>query len=113
MGYIIAVAGKGGTGKTTISALLVRIIKDKKQASILAIDADPNSNLAESLGVKIDKTIADVLDAIAVNPDIVPNGMPKDRYIEYQIQNIIQEQDGFDIISMGKPDRKAPGAIVM
>lgn len=104
MSCIIAVAGKGGTGKTTIAALLVRVLKEKKGKSILAIDADPNNNLAENLGVKSNKTIADVLDNIASNPDVVPIGMTKDRYIEYQVQSVIQEAGGFDIISMGKPE---------
>ncbi|MFA5096820.1 MAG: ArsA-related P-loop ATPase, partial [Candidatus Omnitrophota bacterium] len=53
MGHIIAMAGKGGTGKTTIAALLVRIIKEKELGSVLAVDADPNHNLGELLGVEV------------------------------------------------------------
>jgi len=104
MGCIIAMAGKGGTGKTTIASLIIRSIKERKLGSILAIDADPNSNLGELLGVKPGSNIGEILDNISVNPKIVPSGMPKDRFIEYQVQSAIQEEDGFDILSMGKPE---------
>ncbi len=104
MGHIIAMAGKGGTGKTTIAALIVRIIKEKRLGSILAIDADPNSNFAEALGIESKETIGEVLDNIAAHPEKVPTGMPKDRFIEYQVQALVQEGDGFDILTMGRPE---------
>ena len=104
MGYTIAIAGKGGTGKTTIAALLVRLIKEKKMGSCLAVDADPNSNLAETLGVEVKATISGILDNIAGRPDRVPQGWTKDRFIEYQVQAAVQEAQGFDILTMGKPE---------
>jgi CO dehydrogenase maturation factor len=104
MSYVIALAGKGGTGKTTIASLLVRIIKEKKKGSILAVDADPNSNLAEFLGVKQDKSIGSILDEISANPDMVPKGMAKDRFIELEVQKAITEDDGFDVLTMGRPE---------
>ena len=104
MGYIIALAGKGGTGKTTVAALIVRIIKEKKLGSILAVDADPNSNLSEALGIELKETIGGILDDIAGHPEKVPAGMPKDRFIEYRIQTAIQEGDGFDLLTMGRPE---------
>ena len=104
MGYVIAMAGKGGTGKTTIAALIVRLIKEKKLGSVLAIDADPNSNLGESLGVKAGDNIGRILDDLSVAPDKVPSGMAKERFIQFQVQSAIQEEDGFDILSMGKPE---------
>lgn len=104
MGYTIAIAGKGGTGKTTVSALLVRLLKEKKLGSILAVDADPNSNLGEALGVQINETVGGILDKIAVNPESVPQGMPKDRFIEYQVQSAVYEGQGFDLLSMGRPE---------
>jgi len=104
MGYTIAIAGKGGTGKTTIAALLVRIFTEKKLGSILAIDADPNSNLAEGLGIKPEATISQIIDDIAKHPEKVPSGISKDRFIEYQIETIIQECDGFDLLTMGRPE---------
>jgi CO dehydrogenase maturation factor len=104
MGYTIAIAGKGGTGKTTIAALIVRIIKENEAGSILAVDADPNSNLSQSLGVEAKKTIGVILDDIAKHPDRIPAGMTKDRFIEYQIQAAIEEAQGFDLLTMGKPE---------
>ena len=104
MGYVIAVAGKGGTGKTTISALLVRLLKEKKPGAILAVDADPNSNLAEALGLEVKETIGQILDGIAAHPDKVPAGMTKDRFIEYKVQTAVQEAEGFDVLTMGRPE---------
>ncbi len=104
MGYLIAIAGKGGTGKTTIAALLVRVMKEKRMGSLLAIDADPNSNLAELLGVKVERTIGSILDEIAVHPEKVPQDMSKDRFLEYQVLTALCEEDGFDILTMGRPE---------
>jgi len=104
MGYVIAIAGKGGTGKTTVAALIVRILKEKKLGSILAIDADPNSNLAEALGQPVKHTIGQILNDISAHPEKVPSGMPKDRFIEYQVQAAIEEGEGFDTLTMGRPE---------
>ena len=104
MGYIIALAGKGGTGKTTIAALIIRSIKEKKLGSVLAIDADPNSNLGEVLGIKEGDSVGGILDHISANPDKVPSGMTKERFIQYQLQSAVREGNGFDILSMGKPE---------
>ncbi|MCM8795584.1 MAG: AAA family ATPase [Candidatus Omnitrophica bacterium] len=104
MSYTIAIAGKGGTGKTTIATLLVRLIKENKLGSILAIDADPNSNLAEGLGIEIKETISSILDDISLHPEIIPKDMSKDRFIEYQIHTAISEGDGFDLLTMGRPE---------
>lgn len=104
MGYVIAVAGKGGTGKTTLAALMVRLIRDNKLGSILAVDADPNSNLGEVLGVEPKLTIGSILDEIAEHPDKIPGSMPKDRFIEYEVQSAVSEAEGFDVLTMGKPE---------
>lgn len=104
MGYVIAVAGKGGTGKTTLAALMVRLILEKKLGSILAVDADPNSNLGEVLGVDVQQTVGSILDEIAEHPDKIPASMPKDRFIEYQVQSAVVEAQGFDVLTMGKPE---------
>ena len=104
MGYVIALAGKGGTGKTTIAALIVRALKEKKIGSVLAIDADPNSNLGEVLGVQVNNFVGTILDNLSVEPDKIPAGMTKERFIQYKVQAAIQEEDGFDLLSMGKPE---------
>jgi len=104
MGFCIAIAGKGGTGKTTLAALLVRLIKEKGLGSILAVDADPNSNLAENLGLKFQVTVGQILDDISAHPEKIPAGMSKDRFIEYQVQTAIIEGDGFDVLTMGRPE---------
>ena len=107
MSFTIAIAGKGGTGKTTLAALIIRILKEKKSGSVLAIDADPNSNLADLLGRASGQTIGEIIDRISSRPEDVPAGMTKDRFIEYQVQTAIEEAEGFDILSMGRPE--APG----
>ncbi|MHB8154662.1 MAG: ATP-binding protein [Candidatus Omnitrophota bacterium] len=104
MGYVIALAGKGGTGKTTIAALIVRALKEKKLGSVLAIDADPNSNLGEVLGVQTGNNVGAILDHLSLDPNKVPAGMAKERFIQLQVQTAIQEEDGFDLLSMGKPE---------
>lgn len=104
MGYVIAIAGKGGTGKTTVAALIVRMIKEKKLGSILAVDADPNSNLGEVLGIEVRETVGEILDRIATHPQEIPTGMSKDRFIEYRLQTAISEGEGFDLLTMGRPE---------
>ncbi len=104
MSYTIAIAGKGGTGKTTIAALILKALKERKTGSILAVDADPNNNLGEALGIKVEETVGSVIDQIAVHPENVPAGMSKDRFIDYKVQTIIKETEGFDLLTMGTPE---------
>ncbi|MFH1640366.1 MAG: AAA family ATPase [Candidatus Omnitrophota bacterium] len=104
MGYVIAMAGKGGTGKSTITALIIRLIRERKLGSILAIDADPNSNLAEILGLDPKGTVGEILDKIAANLDKIPSGMSKDSFIEYEVQTSVVEAEGFDVLTMGRPE---------
>jgi CO dehydrogenase maturation factor len=104
MAHIIALAGKGGTGKTTMAGLLVRSLVERKAGSVLAVDADPNSNLGEVLGLAGEQTIGQILDDVAANADKIPGGMSKDRYIEYKVQTTVTEGNGFDLLTMGKPE---------
>ncbi|MFH0762933.1 MAG: AAA family ATPase [Candidatus Omnitrophota bacterium] len=104
MGYVIAMAGKGGTGKTTIAALTARIIKEAALGSVLAVDADPNSNLSEALGIESKETVGGILDKVAAHPEEIPSGMPKERFIEYQLQTAVSEGDGIDLLAMGRPE---------
>ncbi len=104
MAYVVAIAGKGGTGKTTIAGMLVRFLVESKRGSVLAVDADPNSNLGETLGVRAEESIGEILDRVARNLDTIPGGMTKDRFIEFEVQSAVKEADGFDLLTMGKPE---------
>lgn len=96
--------GKGGTGKTTVAALVTAALIDRGAGSILAIDADPNSCLADALGVKGPQTIVGICDEVSKNIDKIPGGMTKDRYIEMRVQEAVAEEDGFDLLVMGRPE---------
>jgi CO dehydrogenase maturation factor len=102
--YSIAVAGKGGTGKTTIAGLIVRYLKALKKGSLLAIDADPNTNFGEVLGMLPKENIGAIIDEVSKNLDKIPAGMTKDRYIEYRVQSAIEEREGLDLLAMGRPE---------
>jgi CO dehydrogenase maturation factor len=104
MSFTIAVAGKGGTGKTTISALIVRHLLKTGAGPILAIDADPNSNLAEAIGLTKNESIADIMEEVRKNIDSIPKGMTKERFIEYRVQESISESKGVDLLTMGRPE---------
>lgn len=104
MTYTIAISGKGGTGKTTLSALLVRYLLNNNKGSVLAIDADPNANLAPLLGAKPERSIVSIVDEISKNISAIPSGMTKERYIEYQLQEALSEHKDFDLLAMGRPE---------
>jgi CO dehydrogenase maturation factor len=100
----IAIAGKGGTGKTTICSLIIQWLLKEKKGSVLAIDADPNSNLGDLLGVKPAESIVELIDAIMEKPSTIPAGMSKNDFIEMRIQGMIAESAGFDLLVMGRPE---------
>jgi CO dehydrogenase maturation factor len=103
----IAVAGKGGTGKTTLSALLIRYLIAKHPGkSILAVDADANANLNEALGLEVFATIGTILEDTK-KPEAVPTGMTKDIFIESRLMQALVEEDAFDLLVMGNP--QGPG----
>ena len=99
-----AIAGKGGTGKTTLSALLVRCLQEAGVCPILAVDADPNSNLAEALGVEAGKPLAEIREHGSSPEGSPPGGVGRVRAVEDEIQRAITEADGFDLIAMGRPE---------
>ena len=96
----VAVTGKGGVGKTVISALLTKYFS--KLGDTLAVDADPDSNLADVLGVKVEKTVADVVDELYLRKYEI---VDKDRWFEAKINEVIHENE-FDLIVMGKKERE-------
>ena len=99
---IIAVSGKGGMGKSTLAALIVRHLTRDGQGPTLAVDADPNSTLAEKLGITAQCTIGDLREDTLRNKSQSPAGVPKQRGLECEVQNSIAESDGFDLLVMGR-----------
>lgn len=104
MSKIIAMAGKGGVGKTTVSALVARYFTHHQKDAFLAIDADPNSNLGETLGLKIEKTVGDIREDFMKDPQGVPSGMDKIVYIEMLMNQVLIEQEKFDLLVMGRQE---------
>ena len=102
MSFNIAVAGKGGTGKTSIASLVIRYLKKKGSGPILAIDADPNANLGESLGLEVQQTVGLILDEFQREKINIPAGMTKEVYLEYKLNEAIVESEGIDLLSMGR-----------
>ncbi len=104
MTLTIAVAGKGGIGKTTLCALLVRCFRDLGSGPVLAVDADPNSNLAEALGVEPGKPLAEIREAGSSPEGSPASGIGRVRVVGDELQRAIVEAEGFDLITMGRPE---------
>ena len=101
MTFSIAISGKGGTGKTTISALLITLLKNHFDKPILAVDSDPNSTLNEALGVDLAITVGEARETLLKNKDKLGPYQTKEEYFNYLFQSSIMELDGFDLIAMG------------
>ncbi len=104
MGQVIAVAGKGGTGKTTLSALIIRYLQKKARGPILAVDADPNANLADALGVKVKQSLGAAREDFFESKMKLPPGMPKETYLEMKLHETLVESRGLDLLVMGRPE---------
>ena len=110
MAHVIAVAGKGGVGKTTLCGMLIQYLCEQGKGPVLAVDADANSNLNEVLGVKVDTTLGDVREEIAraemskENP--IPAGVSKADYAEMRFEDALIEDDDFDLLVMGRTQGK-------
>lgn len=104
MSKIIAVAGKGGTGKTTLSSLAIRYLVKSGKTPVLAVDADPNSNLGETLGVDVARTVGDIREDFMKDPQGVPSGMDKINYLELLMNQVIIEEEGYDLLVMGRQE---------
>lgn len=110
MTHTIAVAGKGGVGKTTTCGMLIDYLSRQGKGPILVVDADANSNLNEVLGVEIETTLGDIRDEMAkaelmkVSP--IPAGMSKQEYAEMKFSEALIEEDDFDMLVMGRTEGK-------
>ena len=98
----IAVAGKGGTGKTSIASLIIRYLRNNKPGPILAIDADSNANLGESLGLGVNQTVGSILDDFQRNKINIPPGMTKEAYLDFKLNETLVESQRLDLITMGR-----------
>ena len=106
MGHIIAVAGKGGVGKTTLTGLLIQYLCESGKKPVLAVDADANANLNEVLGVGIECTLGELREEIeraGVDSRYqIPVGMTKQAYLEARLADAITEEDDYDLMVMGR-----------
>lgn len=113
MSVTIALAGKGGVGKTTISGLVIKYLIEKTNGAVLGIDADPSSNLNMVLGLALDWTVGDIreglLDQVKTSltsggaaMGTLPGGISKREYLDHQIRSSLVEGDRFDLIAMGR-----------
>jgi CO dehydrogenase maturation factor len=107
MTFTIAVAGKGGVGKTTFAALSVRHLSEAGKEVVLAVDADPNSNLGAKLSLEPGRTLGDIREEMLDRGDSLPKDMPKQEYLDYQIRLAVKEGNGFDLLTMGR--QEGPG----
>ncbi len=99
---IFAFAGKGGVGKTTVSGMLIRyLVERRKDGPVLAVDADPNANLNEVLGIRSYATIGEAREMMK---EAVPSGMTKETWMELKVHESLVESRGFDLLVMGRPE---------
>jgi CO dehydrogenase maturation factor len=101
MAIALAVAGKGGIGKTSLAALLIQSLIERGEGPVLAVDADPNPNLANALGCRVEKTISELRNDLLDHIRKLPAGVTKDDYLEMGIHECLTEGQGFDLLAMG------------
>ena len=110
MAHVIAIAGKGGVGKTTLCGMLIQYLADRRKGPGLAVDADANSNLNDVLGVEVDMTLGDIREEIAraeiSTTSPIPSGMTKADYAEFKFTSAIVEEDDYDLLVMGRTQGK-------
>jgi CO dehydrogenase maturation factor len=102
MSFLIAMAGKGGTGKTTVAGMMLRYLVERGKTPVLAVDADANSNLNEVLGLDVDGSVGQAREEMKKGGGMVD--MTKDQLMEMRINQCLVEADGFDLIAMGQPE---------
>lgn len=101
MTYSIGMAGKGGTGKTTLAGLLIKYLVKKGKIPVLAVDADSNANLNEVLGLEVEETLGQAREEMKKG---VATGMTKDVFMEMKLEQAVVETKNFDLIVMGRPE---------
>ena len=108
MPHTIAVAGKGGVGKTTTCGMLIDYLCSKGQGPVLVVDADANANLNEVLGVEVETSIGAIREEMAQAElkGSVPLGMTKAEYAEFKFNSALIEEDDFDMLVMGRTQGK-------
>ena len=108
MPHTIAVAGKGGVGKTTTCGMIIDYLCAKQQGPVLVVDADANSNLNEVLGVEVDTSLGAIREEMAQAElkKTIPVGMTKAEYAEFKFNSALIEEDDFDMIVMGRTQGK-------
>ena len=106
--HTIAVAGKGGVGKTTTCGMIIDYLCKKGKGPVLVVDADANSNLNEVLGVEVDTTLGAIREEMAQAElkGSIPAGMTKADYAEFKFNSALIEEDDFDMLVMGRTQGK-------
>ena len=115
MATTIALAGKGGVGKTTIAGMVIKYLAQTQPGAILAIDADPSSNLNMVLGLELAWTVGDIREDMLAQVQksllqsgaamgTLQGGMSKAEYLDYEVRSSLSEGDRFDLIAMGRPE---------
>jgi CO dehydrogenase maturation factor len=102
LSFNIAVAGKGGSGKTSLASLVIRYLKNSDTGPILAVDADANANLGESLGLTVRQTVGQMLDEFQGDKINIPPGMTKELYLDFKLNEILVESPRIDLLTMGR-----------
>lgn len=102
MAFSIALAGKGGTGKTTVAGLLIKYLVKNGMTPVLAVDADSNANLNEVLGLTFTDTLGNSREEMKKGK--VPGGMTKDVFMSMKLEQAVVEAPGFDLVVMGRPE---------
>ncbi len=109
MTHTIAVAGKGGVGKTTVCGMIIEALVKAGKGPLLAVDADANSNLNEVLGVEVETTLGAIREEMAqaeLRGDVIPKNMTKADYAEFRFNSALIEEDDFDMLVMGRTQGK-------
>ena len=103
---VVAVSGKGGVGKTSLTALILRSLLDAGVKSILVVDANPDSNLPEVLGIEVERTVGDVTNELkkAIDRSELPPTMSKRDLLEFKVFQVLKEMPAFDLLVMGRTE---------